>query len=298
LEWLWSQHNEHRMPVQKLLLLGLYRISGSDFRVGMFYSATALILMTCFLLAVAQRLRGRIAVTDIFIPLLLLSWGHYNNLLWSVCAGYLTIVLLAVLPIGLIPWSPTPGRATALGMAVLVCVLPLTGAIGLAFAAPLAAWMLLTAMAVRKTNPGAARDMGIGGILSFCLMALYFVGYHGSGIPSAPGIGSRLKASIDFLSLSMGPLGELGQSDLGGVSVREVWGYAAAGILVLCVAINWGSAFWNRREFVRRTGMALLITGSLLLALAIGWGRTQSLWPRYVTLGAPGLLAAYMSTLL
>jgi hypothetical protein len=298
LQWLWSQHNEHRMPVQKLLLLGLYRISRSDFRAGMFYSAAALILMTCLLLGVAFKLRGKLAITDAFIPLLLLSWGHYNNLLWSVCAGYLTITLLAVLPICLIAWSPVPGRARALGMAVVVCVLPLTGAIGLAFAAPLAAWMLMTAMAVRMTNPGAARDFGIGGILSLCLSALYFAGYHGSGIPSAASIGSWLRASVDFLSLSMGPLGALGKADVGGLSVREIWGYTAAGILVLSAALNAVRGVVNRRELVRRSGMALLIVGSLLLALAVGWGRTHSVWPRYVTLGAPGLLAAYMSSLL
>jgi hypothetical protein len=296
--WLWSQHNEHRMPVQKLLLLGLYRISGSDFRAGMYYSAAALILMACLLLRTAFKLRGRMVITDAFIPLLLLSLGHYNNLLWSVCAGYLTITLLAVLPICLIVSRPVPEQATALGMAILVCALPLTGAIGLAFAAPLAIWMLLSALALRKTAPGAAFDLGIGGILSVCLIGLYFVGYRGSGIPPAATMGSWLRASVDFLSLSMGPLGEVGQHYLGGVSVREVWGYAAGGILVLSAALNALGAVWNRREFVRKSGMALLILGSLLLALAIGWGRTHSSWPRYVTLGAPGLLAAYMSTLL
>src|SRR5690349_14816272 len=43
LSWLWSQKNEHRMPIQKLLLLGLYRISACDFRSGMYYSAAVLI---------------------------------------------------------------------------------------------------------------------------------------------------------------------------------------------------------------------------------------------------------------
>src|SRR5438552_8104011 len=46
LQWLWSQHNDHRMPITKLLLLGLYRISGGDLRAGMYFSAAALIVMT------------------------------------------------------------------------------------------------------------------------------------------------------------------------------------------------------------------------------------------------------------
>src|SRR5262249_54313124 len=73
--WLWSLKNEHRMPIQKLLLLGLYRISACDFRSGMYYSAAALMVMTVLMLRCAVVLRGRAALTDAFIPLLLLSWG-------------------------------------------------------------------------------------------------------------------------------------------------------------------------------------------------------------------------------
>jgi hypothetical protein len=298
LEWLWSQHNEHRMPVQKLLLLGLYRASANDFRSGMYFSAAVLIALTALLLYVAFGLRNGFGIADAFIPLLLLSWGHYNSLLWSVCAGYLTITLIAVLPIWLITRSPLPSRTTALGMTGLVCLLPLTGAIGLAFAAPLAAWMILAAVALRKRSPRVAGVFCIGGILSVSLIALYFVGYRGSGMPPAASIGSWLRASVDFLSLSIGPLGEFGQNNIGHMSVREVWGYAAAAILVSVAILNAVSAVRERGEFVRRSGMALLIAGSVVLALGIGWGRRQSLWPRYVTLGAPGLLAAYVSTLL
>src|SRR5262249_48772812 len=86
--------------------------------------------------------------------------------------------------------------------------------------------------------------------------------------------------------------------NMANMSVREVWGYAAAAILVSVAMLNAAGAVCKRGEFVRRCGMALLIAGSLMLALGIGWGRRQSLWPRYVTLGAPGLLAAYVSSLL
>src|SRR5262249_15865170 len=29
--WLWSEHNGHRIPLPRLLLLALYRLSGNDF---------------------------------------------------------------------------------------------------------------------------------------------------------------------------------------------------------------------------------------------------------------------------
>ena len=35
LDWLWSQHREHRLFLPRLVLLGLYRLSNNDFRAGM-----------------------------------------------------------------------------------------------------------------------------------------------------------------------------------------------------------------------------------------------------------------------
>src|SRR5262249_40665637 len=74
--WLWSQHNEHRLVLPRLLLLGVYQVSGFDFRAGMFFNAAALIVITVLILQAAARIRGKVGLTDAFIPLLLLSWAH------------------------------------------------------------------------------------------------------------------------------------------------------------------------------------------------------------------------------
>ena len=37
-QWLWSQHNEHRVPIPRLLLLAMLRLSGIDFRAGMYFN--------------------------------------------------------------------------------------------------------------------------------------------------------------------------------------------------------------------------------------------------------------------
>ena len=34
LSWIWSQHNEHRLPLIRLFLLGVYELGGCDFRSG------------------------------------------------------------------------------------------------------------------------------------------------------------------------------------------------------------------------------------------------------------------------
>src|SRR3989442_1390482 len=37
--WLWQAHNDHRIPIPKMVLLALYHLSGWDFRVGMYANA-------------------------------------------------------------------------------------------------------------------------------------------------------------------------------------------------------------------------------------------------------------------
>jgi hypothetical protein len=296
-EWLWSQYNEHRMPLTKLLFVGLYRISGGDLRAAMYFNAAALIAMALLMLQAAFTIRGRLAITDAFIPLLLLSWGHQENLLWASTVGYLLFTLLAVLAVHVMAARAIPSRAAALIMAAAVCAFPLTGAIGLLYAGPLSTWMILAAIAIARREPSAARDLGAGGLLGFCLIGLYFVGYHRSAVPPSSGIVGLFRSGVDFLGTSICPLPPLASLNIGGMSVRELWGSAAAVILLVGGIINVVAALRVRGEFVRRSGMAFAIAGTLVLALAIGWGRRQGQWSRYAILSAPGLLAVYISTI-
>jgi hypothetical protein len=297
-EWLWSQYNEHRMPLTKLLFVGLYRISGGDLRAGMYFNAAAMIVMTLLMLRTAFTIRGRIAFTDAFIPLLLLSWGHQENLLWASTVGYLLSTLLALLAIYVIAARAIPSRTSTLIMAAVVCALPLTGAIGLVYALPLAAWMILAAFALARKAPREACRLGVGGLLGFSLIGLYFVGYHRSAVPPSSGIGGLFRSAVDFLGTSIFPLPPLASLSTGGMSVRDLWGCAAAVILLVGGIINVVAALRVRGEFARRSGLALVIAGTLILALAIGWGRRQGQWSRYAILSAPGLLAVYISTIL
>ena len=40
-EWLWSQHNEHRVPLPRLVLLAINRLGGPDFRIGQYLNVSA-----------------------------------------------------------------------------------------------------------------------------------------------------------------------------------------------------------------------------------------------------------------
>ena len=50
LGWLWSLHNEHRLPLHRLVLLSAYRVSGNDFRAGMVATVIALGLASAALM--------------------------------------------------------------------------------------------------------------------------------------------------------------------------------------------------------------------------------------------------------
>jgi hypothetical protein len=298
LEWLWSQHNEHRLPVPKLLLLGLYKISGFDFRAGMVFNAAALILMAALMLHAAARIRGGIGLTDAFIPLLFLGWAHYDNLLWSWQVGFVSAVLLAILALHAVSASTTPRRLTGLYMGILVCALPLTGAVGLAFAAPLAVWMINVAFVYRRRDACLAVTLALGGLLALLLIGLYFIGYHGAAIQPPHTLREWLAGTVDFLSMGLAPMGWIGVETFAGISVRELVGYAVAGMLLAALLANL-CVRRSTSEFVRASGLGAIVIGALVLALGVAWGRGgQCVMPRYVTLGTPGLMAVYLSTLI
>ena len=77
LEWLWAPHNGHRIPLPKLLLLGLYKLSGGDFRVGMYFDVAALAAIAAAMMWASRRMRqGEPSYVDAVFPLLLLHLGQ------------------------------------------------------------------------------------------------------------------------------------------------------------------------------------------------------------------------------
>src|SRR5215210_336316 len=56
-EWVWSQHNEHRLPLPRLVYLGLLEVV-PDFRVGMVFDTLLVGALAAAMILVARRLRG------------------------------------------------------------------------------------------------------------------------------------------------------------------------------------------------------------------------------------------------
>ena len=144
LEWLWSSHNGHRIPLPRLLLLSLYKLSGTDFRAGMYFNVILSSAAAAALIWGSGRMRGaKNSVVDAIFPVLLLHWGHYENLLWSWQVTQILPVAIACVVLAVIAaYGLTPVPSAAAFAAVLITMLPMSGMTGLAYVPALVSWLV------------------------------------------------------------------------------------------------------------------------------------------------------------
>jgi hypothetical protein len=213
--WLWSQNNEHRVPLPRLILLVLLKVTNGDFRVGMFFNVITLGVLASLMILVARHLRGdRADYADAFFPIALLHMGNWENLVWSWQVGFVlpTSIICGVLLVMIAhPTLTTPGAAVFTGVSLVL--LPLCGGNGLLFVPFLGLWLsycgVLQWYAV-KTNGGQRWTSGFllgSAAIALCIIGLYFVGYQRpSWNAPSPGVGATLQTAAKFLALGFGPV--------------------------------------------------------------------------------------------
>ena len=290
IEWLWSLHNEHRVPLPKLILLALYRLFGNDFRAGMFFSVVALATLAGASIAVAARRPGGCRTYDILFPLVLLNLSHATNLLWSWQVQLVSSTVIAGAVILLIvsraAW-PGPGTAAAVGGCL--ASLALCGANGVALVPALDCWLLAATLAHWNSGlPGgrrralAAATAAVPGIV---LTILYFAGYHGSTPhPTSGELILALRTSLQFISLMFGTEAHALWPGSGLAALTVI----ASSVLLLAFVAVKGPA----QKRPRALGLLCAFGALACLALGVGWGRAGSgeqsgFEPRYVTLVTP-----------
>ena len=283
--WLWSLHNEHRIPLSRLGLLGLYRVSGNDFRAGMFATVGCLAALSALLMWAAASNRSGPSYADALFPIALLNWGHHNNLLWNWQIQFGLSTLLAGGAGALIAFGGDRLRGPWLiGLAVLLVLLALIGANGLAMVPPLACWLIGLGLAriVRGDRRG-------GWLLASALpgtiaTAFYFVDYQRPPqIDRNGALTPILRTAVQFLALGIGPVGSAAWRVAGGLVAALA---ASSALLLVATALR------HPERRPRALGMLAVLGGFGLLTLGLAWGRAgggerAGLEPRYVTLAAP-----------
>ena len=299
LNWLWSQHNEHRPVLSRLILAFVTRFFENDFRTGLYLNAAMMSAAAAAMLLLARKVRGSTRITDSVLPLSILSMSQSETL----TIGFaLNLILTAWISYELIAMTILAGRRSpgvlAVKFGLILVLLPLVGGSGLVMVPPLALWLIgfLFRGWWSGSEPGrAAKAIGVGLLTATsALVALYLSSYvKPTHHPSAPSLAAVLSTTLQCLSVLISP-------DLG-----PYW--KAAGLLVASLSVVTllrltivGVQVPTERP--RAIGLIAIILSLLGTSVAVGVSRSglgygSGLADRYVTIMAPLLSTIYMAWL-
>jgi len=152
--WLWAQHNEHRLPLPRLVYYALFQIT-HDFRAGSLAQIAILSGTSLALMSLAARIRGYPYWTDAFFPVSIVHVGHWENLLigYNICFAFILVLESAI---GVVALRTTRETAFQSGWVagVLMVLLCLCGGGGVVTAMPVAAWLAyLGFVQLKQTGP-------------------------------------------------------------------------------------------------------------------------------------------------
>lgn len=290
--WLWAQHNEHRLPLPKLLYFAQFRIT-HDFRSGMLFVVALQSALSLGLMRFAVRLRGRPDWSDAFFPISLLHIGQWENYLlgYQICFALFTVLVSGLIMVVIRATRESSFRSGIAG-GILLFLVALTGGSGLALVPPVVCWMIY--MAVLEWRAGATgRALTLIG--TALVPVLYVVIYLGTYQQPAGQPGpSHNPVAIALIS------GQVLAMALG-VGAAPVWGPVALAVVVLGIA--------TLAHLVRRmndpaqrpssAGLIAVAAGLGGIAVAIGvsraaFGSEMGLWSRYGSLSWPLLGASFL----
>lgn len=290
--WLWKQHNEHRLPLPRLVWYALFQVT-HDFRTGMYLQVVILSAMALALMRFAAGLRGEPNWADAFFPVSLLHIGHWENLVM----GYqLCFALFAALATGLVAVAlrMAPANRFRLGAvaSLLLLLLALTHGAGIAVVPPVALWVAWLGRAEwRAGAKGRAVALFVGAVLPVAYLALCLATYahpplHPARSSDPVAVG---RVTAEVLAMAFG------------IGLCEVWWPVALAVMLLggaTVALLWKRIGIDSRESV--FGLLAVAAGLFGLALAIGigrgeWGPGGGIWSRYTVLVWPLLAAAFLA---
>jgi hypothetical protein len=294
-ESLWALHNEHRVPLPRLILFGLSELTG-DLRSGMYLELALLGLSALALLLVARQLRGRSSFADVFFPLVWLHTGNAENLLssWQLVET-LPIALVCVL-LALAASSARPLRSprALLASGCALC-LPLCGGVGLVQLPAWAAWMAFAARSGWRSEVESERRAARILLGSLCVLGIvcagYLSGFSHTGHVYTSSPGDLLPTSGALLALALGP-------------AAESWWPASCALVLLALlstlVVLGGRLRRERAERLRVFGLLAALAGTITLVLVVAVARGNigyqaGFADRYVSLTAPLLCSAYLA---
>jgi hypothetical protein len=303
--WLWAQNNEHRIPLPKLLMLGLLKVTGANFKAGMYANVFLLSSLALMVILFLRSMRGgRTKYVDAFVPVLFLHIGNWENMVWSWQLSFVLPSVFTLVIFMILIKEPLVTRLRDAALIILlILMLPLCGGNGLLYVPFLTLWLLYCAFfhwskgedrTVKKNMVGL---LLAGSILSILLFGLYFVGYQQpTWNPDNPGLVESLKTAGKFVVLSVGP------------AVKFSWKIAALAVVITSSVIAWStylvvrSSLYSKGRIQKHRAWSILLYLGILFVftVAIGWGRAAlvpqfGMPDRYVLFASPILFVSFFA---
>ncbi|HLW67288.1 MAG TPA: glycosyltransferase family 87 protein [Gemmataceae bacterium] len=293
LAYLWAQHNEHRVPFYKLILVPLGWLTKADVRAGMWLNFILLSAAALVMALQLGRIRGRNYWTDAIVPLLLLHLGHtrtftFTGMLHPV--GCTTINFMILLLIGSVPREGISMRR-ALALVLAIACLSGWGANSLAVVPLLGVWLAYAGRHQWRQRRSVGVILLAGAVSAWALCGLYLADWHRNpGHPVSPGWKQSLWSAINVLSLASGHVN---------TSHRVLYACAVAVAILIALVIALRTIRRRPGERLRTSGILTVLAGLLAMALAIGHARTwyadtASFGIHYVLVMSPLLVATYL----
>lgn len=301
--WLLEPENHHRVPLAKLLYIGLAWLTNDDFRAGAVVNVLVLSTASLMLVTAVRRARGETRLGDLLIPIALLHLGHWYNLIWGhqLFFAIAAAVMCGVLGIIINTRGPESALRNGLLVALAGVVLVGCGGPGVCFLPALALWIAFAGIEVARSDlsgrhwKGGTLIMAATGCLA--LVVLYFAGNRPTeGLPDAGAATvdagrflATARGTLQVLSISAGRLGQ----DMWPVSGAIV-AVVVAGAIVL-LGYTWQRAAAER---LRAVGILCAIAAVATVALGVGWSRgtidpMYCLTARYSMLSCSLVVALY-----
>jgi hypothetical protein len=296
LENLWSQYNQHRFFIPRLLSIGLAKLTHNDFRAGMYFNVLILGAVSGGLIAAAKGLRGKYDFADAFFPLSVLHCGNSENLLMGMQTNFILFTGLAgflLITIARHPTSVPWRRSLAAGVALL-CLL-LSGGFGLVMAPWLGLWFAWDGAMDWVSGQSARKWRGAGKFAFVVVLMVTAIFYlHGLDRPteSGAGWGIRVKITLECMATA-----------LGAPSALQYWPYSAwvvPALLIPSVALVLFSGWRDNTAQFQSVGFLCFLGAIATICLGIGWGRTTwgdqiGFGNRYQAMSVPVLWGIYFT---
>lgn len=296
--WLWEQNNEHRVPLPKLILLCILKITGGSLKAADLVNVGLLAGISAAMMIALWSARGRRArFSDAFFPFVFLNAGNWENLFWAWQMTFVLSTVFGCIPLIVLAIRRPLNTSRALLIGVSLAAAPLCGATGLLYVPVPTVWAAYAGLKILKTRDHKSVGWILLGaaIITVVICGLYFIGYYRPPWTGSPAtVLGVLKTSLQFMALAFGPVS------------RSVWVFSIP-LTILIVGLSAHSMIAAIRrvhgdERTRVLGLFAFWLTMLLYALAIGYGRTHALstnyygFPlRYVLLAAPLLCVAYVA---